>query len=312
MRHKGFTLVELLVVIAIIGVLVALLLPAVQAARESARRASCMNKLRQLTLAANNYQDARRHFPSAASYLVGVDGFSHAAVLLPYFEEEALRQLVRPDLAWSDPVNKLARDTPVPQLKCPSQVNDEWMYTNDPAGNLMQDYTANHYEAVLGAKRQLCTGTPAAAPASEPYTLDCTVLAARGYAATNGIMYHDSSTKRSRTKPREITDGLSKTFLLGELSWDSYSHRSWIVGRTGSYIYSGKNMYTTLKTQPRSDFPATIGFPNNDVSFGSQHPGGAHFSNADGSVQFVSENTGIDILRAFASRAGGELDFELE
>ena len=71
-------------------------------------------------------------------------------------------------------------------------------------------------------------------------------------------------------------------------------------------------MYTTLKTQPRSDFPATIGFPNNDVSFGSQHPGGAHFSNADGSVQFVSENTGIDILRAFASRAGGELDFELE
>jgi prepilin-type N-terminal cleavage/methylation domain-containing protein len=306
MRRRGFTLVELLVVIAIIGVLVALLLPAVQAARESARRTSCMNKMRQVTLAALNYQDAKKHFPPAAGDLVGTEGLSHAAFLLPFFEEEALRSLVDPGLPWHDPINKKARDTPVPQLKCPSQVNDEWMYTNDPAGNLMQDYTANHYEAVLGAKRQLCTGSPASVPASEQYTLDCMISSARGYAATNGIMYHDSSTKRSRTKPREITDGLSKTFLLGELSWDSYSHRSWLVGRTGHYIYSGKNMYTTLRSQARSDFPATIGFPGNDVSFGSQHPGGAHFSNADGSVQFVSEDTGIDILRAFASRAGGE------
>jgi prepilin-type N-terminal cleavage/methylation domain-containing protein len=302
MRRNAFTLIELLVVIAIIGILIAMLLPAVNAAREASRRTSCANKIRQVTLAAVNYESARRHFPSASEL---TSGFSHIAILLPYFEEDAVRQLADITLAWTDDKNQRARDTPIPLIKCPSQDDAEWMYTNDPAGDLSLDYVANHYEAVLGAKRQNCPQ-----PAGEIYTIDCAISSARGHAATNGIMYHDSDTKRSQTKVREITDGLSKTFLLGELSWNAYSHRSWIVGRSGHYIYSGKNMFKTLRDQPRSDFPATIGFPNNDVSFGSLHTGGAHFSNADGSVKFVSENTGIDILWAFASRAGGETGIE--
>jgi hypothetical protein len=116
---------------------------------------------------------------------------------------------------------------------------------------------------------------------------------AHGHAATNGIMYHDTPYKSCRMKPKDVVDGLSKTFLLGELSWDSHSHRDWMVGRAGHYIYSGKSIHWALNTKARSDFPPTVNLtPSNDVSFGSRHvPGGVHFSNGDGSVVFVSENT---------------------
>src|SRR5690606_23604475 len=107
--RTAFTLVELLVVIAIIGSLVGLLLPAVRAAREAARRTSCSNQIRQVGLAAHNYLSSQRAFPPSSRSpdpgVVQESGFSFLALLLPYHENSALHDLIRLDLAWTDPLN---------------------------------------------------------------------------------------------------------------------------------------------------------------------------------------------------------------
>jgi prepilin-type N-terminal cleavage/methylation domain-containing protein len=314
MRNRGFTLVELLVVIAIIGVLVALLLPAVQAAREAARRTTCVNHLRQATLAAINYQDARKHFPPAANIMAtGSRSYSYVALILPYFEEESLRSLIDYDLTWNHIDNKAARDTVLSIQRCPSQGAD-WMYTSLPGASptvFEESSLAGHYKAVMGAKRQQCEQSP-----GEIYTVDCSITTSAGHVATNGIMYYDSIGKLCRTRPKHITDGLSKTFIIGELSWDAMNHRAWIVGREGGIVYSGNNLMYSLNSyvrtppsgSPIQPPPGVEAGLANDVSFGSKHPGGAHFSNADGSVRFVSEDTPIALLWAAASRAGGSED----
>lgn len=317
MKRRGFTLVELLVVIAIIGVLIALLLPAVQAAREAARRTACKNTLKQIALAALNYESARKVFPPASTTLTSKPNpqnnpsgysFSYVALILPYVEEESVKRLVNLDGVYDDASNVAAYNMPLPLLKCPSQDPEERMFGRvyDSTGVVGPDDRANHYQAVMGGKIADCTGTTQSSPI---YTLDCAFSASGGSGAINGIMFSDTKAIPCKTRPAHITDGLSKTFLIGELSWDAYSHRAWLVGRVSNFVYSGKNMIHTINTKRRlvsPDPPLTADAKGNDVSFGSKHPGGTHFSHADGSVVFMSENTGIDLLRAAASRAGGE------
>jgi prepilin-type N-terminal cleavage/methylation domain-containing protein len=315
-KKNGFTLIELLVVIAIIGILIALLLPAVNAAREAARRTSCANQIRQAALATINYQSAHRCFPSAGRLVQASSTRSHsyAAQILPYIEEEALGQLVRLDYFWTDPLNQIARETPLPFLKCPSQDSFERMYTTLPPSSLEQGDLAVHYKPILGAKDVPDDGSdPCPQPSTARYSLDCSMSSSGGYAATNGIMHHDiivnsTTIKPCKTRPKDVTDGLSKTFLLGELSWDAGFHRAWIVGREGGFIYGGANLSYTIRTAartPQRGSPA-INVDANDNSFGSKHPGGAHFVFADCSTRFFSENTTLEILKSFATRASGE------
>jgi prepilin-type N-terminal cleavage/methylation domain-containing protein len=304
--NGGFTLVELLVVIAIIGILVALLLPAIQSAREAARRTSCNNKIRQATLATILYQENYKHFPPSMTYPTAAAGVSYISLILPFAEDEALRRLIDTNYLWSDPQNQKARETPLPVFKCPSQSEFEQMFVYVPptVGDLEDGNLAVHYTAVLGAKRKDC---PQAA--NEIYTVDCGISAAAGHAATNGIMYHDTPTKPCKTRPKDITDGLSKTFLFGEQSWDAGYHRVWIVGRQGNFFYSGNNVIYSINSAARIPQPGSPALPAaaNDTSYGSKHPGGTHFANADGSVRFVSENTNIDLLQKAAAREDGEV-----
>ncbi|MCL6504743.1 MAG: DUF1559 domain-containing protein [Pirellulales bacterium] len=126
--RRGFTLVELLVVIAIIGALVALLMPAVQAAREASRRATCGNNLKQLGLALHHYHETYSACPPAGIFITGSSGLgglgvSAQARLLPFIEKQSVRDLIRFDLPWNDPLNQPARTMAVSVFRCPSDAN---------------------------------------------------------------------------------------------------------------------------------------------------------------------------------------------
>ena len=309
-RVHGFTLVELLVVIAIIGVLVALLLPAVQAAREAARRTSCLNKIRQVVLGCHNFESANGHFPASSNE----NFFSHLAQILPYHEQESLHDLIdfgdcgntdphgNPiGCSWYDDVNQQAYKTPMPIFKCPSIGTGQRTDTGLPgnAGTEEGSELRGHYLAVMGAKNE-CPSPP-----GDPYVVEggCGNF---GGVATNGIMYPDS-----KIGFKQITDGASNTFLIGEMAWlDDGRSRTWIVGAARrnyavgwqQWNYSGVNVFYALNSWPR-ETPTTS---NNDQSFGSEHPGGAHFGLADGSGRFIAESIELKLYKALASRNAGE------
>jgi prepilin-type N-terminal cleavage/methylation domain-containing protein len=157
-RPRAFTLVELLVVIAIIGVLVALLLPAVQAAREASRRADCINRIRQITLAVHNYESAKKKIPPHVEVRMPLrdgnecTGLGVQARLLPYMEQQNVRNLVDQDRHWRDGRNALASRTPLPFLRCPSGKQSE-LNTMAFNPNVDEENTLRcHYVGNLGAR----------------------------------------------------------------------------------------------------------------------------------------------------------------
>lgn len=303
-RRRAFTLIELLVVIAIIGILIALLLPAVNAAREAARRTSCLNKAKQICLAIQIFADANKQFPPS-----GDDkGHSFLSRILPYHEEKALHDMIDYKVPFYHANNAEAARTPLPAFKCPSRDEVEpILYAPTSSGGQERDsLLAAHYNAVMGAKTGSCPSG-----SNDPYTVvgnpftgssSCNNTLVGGY-ATNGVMY-----AASKTRFKDIIDGTSKTFLIGELSWDFHGGRAWIVGtNTGTYSYAGRNILKGMHTIPRNDPPWQVQVgANNDVSFGSMHVGGAHFGLVDGSCRFLSENIELAILKAAASRANAD------
>jgi prepilin-type N-terminal cleavage/methylation domain-containing protein/prepilin-type processing-associated H-X9-DG protein len=321
LRPAGFTLVELLVVIAIIGILIALLLPAVQAAREAARRTQCVNNMKQLSLGCMNHADVRRRFPASATD----HGASYVFQILPYIEYGALQASFNMSAHVANEVNQPAWARSLATVRCPSQTNDEQTQISAiPAtASTTNPYVdgndwRSHYLAVMGGKKS-CT-TPGA-PNSHLTMIAAlcpsgNAVADTGGSASNGIMYPES-----KIRFRDITDGTSNTLLLGECSWNAGVTRAWLVGslmRPGVSFasghkysaYGGRNVAWPINTSTtkRIDGGGTgvPNFPVNDTSFGSLHTGGAHFAFADGSCTFVSENVNLEVLIAMASRAGGE------
>ena len=316
MNKRGFTLVELLVVIAIIGVLVGLLLPAVQAAREAARRTSCTNNLRQVALGTMMYQEATEYFPPASRRTTetATRAFSYVALILPYMENTQLHDLVNYKVVWTHDDNRLARETVLKEFRCPSQPYDKvWLYlAGQAAEDPVDSNLASHYRAVLGAKSEVELASPCTKAPQDPkqiYRTDCRSSTQPGMAAINGIIYYDREKTLAKVRPKDVTDGLSNTFLIGEMSWEVGSFRVWIVGREGGYCYSGSNVSYSLNTAARNPEPGSVALKvqANESSFGSKHPGGCHFSLGDGSVRFVTDDTSIHVLRAYASRNVGEI-----
>jgi prepilin-type N-terminal cleavage/methylation domain-containing protein/prepilin-type processing-associated H-X9-DG protein len=331
---RGFTLVELLVVIAIIGILVALLLPAIQSAREAARRADCVNRLKQISLACLNYESAVKHFPSATSTVP--DGaaagsatayWGYIIQILTYMEQTTLAGAIRMNVFWQTEPNKtLLYNTEIPPFRCPSKPDQDLTYVDPPGGGSVQELSTNlraHYMGVMGASSGCPmpttsypdnTYTMLKAKTAEPGDNTCS----SGGVATNGVITiraGSNSYLPGKIRVKDITDGTSHTFLIGEISWNCGPQRIWPVGSaTGigngdlwSYHYSSKNVRYPLNTAYRAlaGQPAS-GYENNDMSFGSLHPGGTHFALCDGSVQFVREDIQLAILKALASRKSGE------
>lgn len=329
---RGFTLVELLVVIAIIGVLVALLLPAVQAAREAARRSQCLNQIRQLGLAVLNYEAAKGVFPPA----VNEGSFSYLTMTLPYYEGGAI----------FDRLNLTARpndvDMPyeIPFLRCPSQQSTEpTLYFENPTESIVENSKRSHYYAVNGAKvNDTCPPV-----GSEPfYVTSCAGARAkmtqpfntiaRGGHAVNGVMYPLSAVRIG-----QVTDGTSKTFLIGEMSWDFASDtsvsnylgvgpwylgagewagdadtaadREWAMSRNGDGFWLHNSAQIRWALLERSNIGGVTAQKacHSDLSFGSKHPAGSHFGLTDGSGRLVNNDTQLQLLYNYASRNDGNV-----
>lgn len=343
---EGFTLVELLVVIAIIGILVALLLPAIQAAREAARRTDCINRLRQLTLAAHNYESAHKKVPSHGD--VTYDGkvwkgaLSSQARLLPYMEEQNLQNLVDQKAHWRDSTNATALRTPLPFLRCPSGKQSQLTYINerDNPGTAQENSLQCHYVGIMGARpgpnqdgnldgSGWCSpsggGKGGGGSLTWPETTYTQWACAprsssdggSGGVAINGVIF-----PVSKVALGAISDGTSHTMMYGEMSWDIGPQEPWIVGSTsknttgdfGSHgvVYNAKNVRWPINQEPYlepdgSTIASKTYVPLTETSLGSNHPGGCHLGMSDGSAFFVRADLDIAILRRMASRKSEDL-----
>jgi len=291
LRNRGFTLVELLVVIAIIGILVSLLLPAVQAAREAARRLQCINNLHQIGIALHNYENTYGTFPYGVSlFNVGGPGYpirsgwAWSAVILPYMEGNAKYDRINFDFGYSQPQNKRAIKTRFVFYHCPSAPPPIWV---DCCGAIagINDTGSTNYGGIATHRNDVDYASSVGA--NQWNTPDDTV--------ETGILH-----VAGLHKIREVTDGLSKTLMVGELVYNE--NDPWRDSYGPGYVSGMWANGNSLNT----------GFGINDEytyrkrSIYSEHPGGANFLFGDGHVQFISETIPQGVLAALTTRAGGE------
>jgi prepilin-type N-terminal cleavage/methylation domain-containing protein/prepilin-type processing-associated H-X9-DG protein len=329
----GFTLVELLVVIAIIGVLVALLLPAIQAAREAARRTQCTNNLKNISLACLNHADTHGFMPSSGwGYLwtgdpdMGYGGRQPGSWIyniLEFTEETALRSIGRGLTGTTSGGQKYyalakASETALPILICPSRrpVKTYPPATGELAINAATPTLTTRTDYAINGGSAIILGRGPAITCLTTYP-DCTFPHDVG-----SLQYFDGiSTEQSEVKLRQIIDGTSKTLLVGEkfLAADRYD--------TGTdYADNGSAMngndWDTVRwvpqwnpTRPGQLVPATVvarrpqpdtpGVANGSEQYGSVHPGGFQAAMCDGSVRSISFEISDEALASLGSRNDG-------
>jgi prepilin-type processing-associated H-X9-DG protein len=290
------TFIELLVALGIIAVLVALLLPAVQAGRESSRRSECTNRLRQIGLALHGYESAHGSLPSGylSDYTSdGTDtgpGWGWAALLLPHVEEDGVHVLLHFDLPIEDPVNAIGRVICLPSYLCPSDsTNTAWW--------------AVQAADATGTQQQICQ----VASANYVGMFGITEPGIDG----EGLFF-----RNSRVRLREILDGTAQTIAAGERA-HLLGEATWVGAVTGAVLARDENDTNSVgafEVEPSSGMvlghageQKSPGDPTGDVNmFYSQHPGGVNFVFADGHVSFLNTDMDYSVFMALATRAGGE------
>lgn len=312
---RGFTLIELLVVIAIIGVLIALLLPAVQAAREAARRAQCTNNLKQLGLAMHNYESSLGSFPSGYLARLGGGGihgdpdpatrdtgpgWGYGSLILPYLEQRPIHDAMNFDLPTWLPANSTGTAVALSAFLCPSATESltPTLDVINPAGDVLAKFSRSHY--VLNAGRLGCWA----------YTTD------DQRSLADGPFYRNSATRHS-----EITDGLSNTVFMGEHT-PALSEKTWVGIIPGAAVcpkprfafggcdFAGNLLLSHSGPDP-SEIPTVIHPPNSRLAHVDQmyanHAGGAQVLLGDGSVRFIKETIHQPTWVALCNINGGEV-----
>jgi len=308
---RGFTLVELLVVIAIIGILVALLLPAVQAAREAARRTQCMNNLKQMGLALLNYESSRKAFPRGRWNLISTDLGKHSVpdrpaqksndqswqvVVLPYAEEQNIASLYNLKKEWFHTDNRTPVSSRLGIFVCPStpeQSRFDSQFTSDakPA--------AGDYGCTNGVGQAAWNF----APQLGTYPGDISL----GEDNPQVIGVLTKAMQRAPCRVKDITDGTSKTMLIAEDAGrpDRYTdgrlgdHNGKIVSVPAGTGWADPDSGFTLATQPVIN-------RHNDGEIYAFHTGGAQVCFADGSGRFLASSLETAVGIALYTRAGGE------
>jgi prepilin-type N-terminal cleavage/methylation domain-containing protein/prepilin-type processing-associated H-X9-DG protein len=330
-RQAGFTLIELLVVIAIIAVLIALLLPAVQAAREAARRAQCVNNLKQMALAAHNYESSNGVFPMGnQGYLFPSCGaafpddapiYSALIFMMPYLESNNIANAYNFSRVFVSVSNVTVDGIQVNVFNCPSDLP----FTQEPPQFV--PYLHTSYGTSRGRNENIAWnwGNTAPPDPTAPYYSNC-----------NGDPGDGMFGWQCAFSIANVADGLSNTFLFGELSrfvdeppsvytignitiefTDDYSN---MVGRptSGAFVIPRLNAPPDKTGAVYAACFANAFYPpdwiNNSAclslgqyGFRSLHPGGANFAMADGSVRFVKNGIDVRAYRGLGTRAGGEI-----
>jgi prepilin-type N-terminal cleavage/methylation domain-containing protein/prepilin-type processing-associated H-X9-DG protein len=284
----AFSLVELLVVIAVISLLIALLLPAVQSARESARRTQCKNHLKQLGLAAQNYETSRRKLPIGNDALSpppnlewwGAYNFSAHVRLLPYLEEQSLYDKFELQMGIYMPPNVPVIGTNIEIFYCPSDTASR--ITDWP-----EDYLSPFYDKPFVAANNNYVGSQ-----GSRWFGFCDPKPELAHEYYNGVIVDHNV----EIQPKDITDGLSKTFLFGERARGLYPHPDDGGLRYGWWAsgYGGDTLFVTFhpinKALRLSEVGANSEFVAMYGGVSSFHPAGANFCFVDGSVRFLSND----------------------
>jgi prepilin-type N-terminal cleavage/methylation domain-containing protein/prepilin-type processing-associated H-X9-DG protein len=321
-RPCGFTVIELLVVLAILGMLAAVLLPAIQAAREAARRAQCASNLRQLGIAANCHASAKRTFPAGIQQWnfdppVAYRGISLFAFLLPYLEESNL--LVRWD--YRDPMRNVNQgpqsNTAVvlPILVCPS---DEMRVNPVTATSRNWTYALTSYGGNGGSRSYF-----------PPQATADGVFHTTGDASEPGIYQRPM-------RPGDITDGLAATLLFGERSHADVNYKTFNDAGWGEPLHqqgwwgasTSRKMigHVTMSAFAPINYRQPFAYADREAqnppvesaldfqqyvdrricAYGSEHEGGANFCFADGSLRFLHSETDLIVLGAISTRAAAD------
>lgn len=317
---RGFTLVELLVVVAIIGTLIGLLLPAVQSAREAARRMSCQNNLRQIGIGFHNYESARGYFPTIVNVDVGTAEHYWVAQMLPFMEQNPLADIYDYSVSFKDSRNAAAVQQMLPFMTCRSTPGSPLLDPKFPPSGTQWGSVAADYG---GLSQVTNTSSWWQANVTFPRPTDASRL--KGFLG-NFVQIKQSG--QAGLKQKDVTDGLSKTIAVAEMAGRP---QMWYFGRSvpnSGLLSSAAGEYVVNSGWPTPNAQTIRGFkldesqvlPRNQFPLGPQmingannggvysfHPAVANLLFVDGSVRTFDQSASCDVVVAAATIAGGEM-----